>query len=421
LFTSQHQLEPLVPPLTDHLRDLALQVYEASAAFDASLRTPTAEAIALLVTEMNCYYSNLIEGNHTKPNSIHKALQQDFSKEPKEKALQLLAVAHIDAELFMQQKLAQEPAMNVYSAEFLSTLHKNFCSRLPEELLWVKSEEGGERLKNIPGEFRSSEVRVGEHVPPTHASLRQFLERFKDVYTAPRDRVEQLVAAMAAHHRLVWIHPFLDGNGRVARLFTQACLYRLGINKRWIWSISRGLARKKKDSDLGFPGTYKGMLGYADIPRQGDLDGRGNLSAKALVAFCEFMLQICLDQIRYMSKCLELDELEKRIRNYVEHAHMRGTLRREAAYLVIEAFKSGQISRGDAGRITGLSERTARNLLGDLIRLGLLRSDSPKGPVKLGIPNAAAGWFFPELYPPGELENDFQLLADPSTSAPSVG
>ena len=416
MYIAPHQLEPFTPPQTAQLRDLALQVYEESAAFDASLRPPTDEAIASLVIEMNCYYSNLIEGHHTKPASIHRALQREFSEESKEKALQQLAVAHIDVERSMQKKLAQDEAFNVYSAEFLSTLHHDFCSSLPEQLLWVKSEGEEKKLKNVPGHFRDSEVSVGEHIPPAHGTLQQFLGRFEEVYSTRRDRIDQLIAAMAAHHRLVWIHPFLDGNGRVARLFTQACLYRLGINRRWVWSISRGLAIKKKDTDLGFPGTYKGMLGTADLPRQGDLDGRGNLSAKSLELFCEFMLRICLDQIRYMRKCLDLDVLERRIGNYVEHARLRGFLRKESAYLVIEAFKSGRIARGEAGRITGLSERTARPLLGELIKSGLLRSDSPKGPVKLGIPPDAVSWFFPQLYPPGELDSDFQLWDPPTGS-----
>ena len=416
LYTSPHQLEPFLPQQRAQLRDLALQVFEESAAFDASLRGPTAEAIAALVTEMNCYYSNLIEGNHTKPASIHRALLMEFSEESTERVLQQLAVAHIDAEKSMQKRLAQAPGLNVYSPEFLRSLHHAFCLHLPEELLQVKSEEDGKMLKNVPGHFRDSEVKVGAHVPPTYSSLQRFLDRFEEVYSSPRDRIDQLIAAMAAHHRLVWIHPFLDGNGRVARLFTQACLYRLGINQRWVWSISRGLAIKKKNTDLGFPGTYKGMLGAADLSRQGDVDGRGNLSAKSLEEFCEFMLRICLDQIRYMRKCLDLDELEKRIGNYVEHARLRGSLRKESAYLVIEAFKSGQIARGEASRITGLAERTARSLLGELIKSGLLHSDSPKGPVKLGIPIDAVSWFFPQLYPPGELDSDFQLWDPPMKS-----
>ena len=77
-----------------------------------------------------------------------------------------------------------------------------------------------------PGVLRAAVVSVGRHVAPAAAELPVFLKRFADVYGPLVQPTPQgLVAAVAAHHRLAWIHPFLDGNGRVTRLFTQA-LYR---------------------------------------------------------------------------------------------------------------------------------------------------------------------------------------------------
>lgn len=45
---------------------------------------------------MNCYYSNFIEGHETRPRDIDRALHGDFSSNPKQRALQYEARAHIE-------------------------------------------------------------------------------------------------------------------------------------------------------------------------------------------------------------------------------------------------------------------------------------------------------------------------------------
>jgi hypothetical protein len=63
---------------------------------------------------------------------------------------------------------------------------------------------------------------------------------------------------------------------------------------------------------------YKSMLQSADTPRQGDLDGRGTLSQKALVKFCEFFLEICIDQVEYMNNLLDFKVLSERMCIHIE-------------------------------------------------------------------------------------------------------
>lgn len=109
-------------------------------------------------------------------------------------------------------------------------------------------------------------------------------------------KFRKVIAIAAAHHRLLWIHPFLDGNGRVARLMAHAMFRRLGIGSG-LWAVSRGLARNSTE--------YKSLLMAADRSRENDYDGRGNLSEPALAAFCEFFLRVSLDQIRFMQSILD--------------------------------------------------------------------------------------------------------------------
>ena len=263
-----------------------------------------------------------------------------------------------------------------------------------------KNLETGKERRVVPGELREELVKVGYHEPPAHDSLNAFLQRFAEFYAPEQHHGSlKLVAAAAAHHRLMWIHPFLDGNGRVARLFTESYLHRIPIHGFGLWSVSRGLARRNAE--------YKSALSQADAPRRNDLDGRGNLSNEGLISFCRFFLEVCLDQVCYMGNLLRLEELAERIRQYIE-LRVSGLiagptgekgLRREASRMLLEVLVKGEAVRGAMIAASGLKERTGRTLLGQLITEGLLLSDTPKGNVRLGFPIYAAGWFFPDLYP----------------------
>ena len=149
----------------------------------------------------------------------------------------------------------------------------------------------------MPGKLRPRHVKIGRHVPVSPGAVPRFLARFEAVYRAPElGRIDRVVAVPAAHHRLLWIHPFLDGNGRVARLVSHAMLRETGVGTS-LWSVSRGLARSVTD--------YKRALMAADEPRRNDVDGRGALSEVALTEFCEFFLRVCVDQVEFMASVLE--------------------------------------------------------------------------------------------------------------------
>jgi Fic family protein len=216
----------------------------------------------------------------------------------------------------------------------------------------------------------------------------QYFEKrydFKSLKQAGR-----IMAMAAAHHRFNYIHPFPDGNGRVSRLMSHAMAQLADIGAHGLWSVSRGLARGLKG-----PNEYKTMMDRADTPRQGDLDGRGNLSQKALAEFVLWFLQVCFDQVKFMGSLFEIDSLGPRLRTYVE----RSALKPEAFRLLEEALIRGEFERGDIARITGLPDRTARRVLGDVIGAGLLDSETPKTAVSLRFPTEALDVLFPRLFP----------------------
>jgi Fic family protein len=385
-------MEPLLPDKNGTgLEDLAVEVIRKSASLSTSLHPITSKAVVELVRSMNSYYSNQIEGHHTHPADIERALAEDYSHEPAKRAMQKESAAHIEVQRLIENLLQEKPEEYICTTEFLCWIHKEFYDRLPEEFLFVKTKDGQEK-EIIPGELRKDEVTVGRHLAPAAEKIPQFLERFSNFYCDVKlGDLTKVVAAAASHHRLAWIHPFLDGNGRVTRLFTHAYLIKARIDGHGMWTVSRGLSRYRDD--------YMKFLAMADQSRQGDFDGRGNLSNKGLVSFCSFFLKTALDQINFMSGLLDLDGMKKRISGYVERQVTLGELQPESKHLLTAVFLNGEMPRGEAPRITGRPERSARRILKDLLDKSLLTSDSDKGPVKLTFPAKVAPYYFPRLYP----------------------
>ena len=384
-------MEPMLPPEGERkLEDLAMDLATKASGLASVLPPAVRLAIGDLVRSMNCYYSNLIEGHDTHPRDIDRALTRaDYSADPQKRALQLEAVAHIEVQRLIDHH--DDLQVEATSLEYIIWLHREFCQRLPDELLWTQNPDTGERLHIVPGELRKSGVQVGRHIPPGAESLTGFIKRFSEVYNPKKlSRVRQVTALGAMHHRMLWIHPFYDGNGRVTRLMSHASLLRCGIGSS-LWSVARGLARHVHD--------YKALLMASDAPRRGDLDGRGALSTQALTEFCEFFLTICIDQVDYMSSLLEPNDLLRRIRLHVEDEIQAGTLPKGSFPLLREALLAGEIQRGRAGEITGYGERMARMVVSDLLKKGYLKSKSTRSPLVLSFPIDAIERWFPKLYP----------------------
>lgn len=381
------------PPNT--ITDLIAELYAAATTLDKSLHPKTAQALAQLVRIMNTYYSNLIEGHNTRPRDIERAIQGDLDLDLHRRNLQIEAKAHLilqtQIDEFYSQGKLNEPA----SISFISELHRQFYLHTPEEMLWVQESE--HRFKMIPGEFRSlpeHDVVVGRHIPPSSQHVLAFMQYFESQFQKNKlmGITHQVTAIAIAHHRLNYIHPFADGNGRVSRLMSHAMAQTFGVGAHGLWSISRGLAR-----GLSSRSEYKSMMDLADTPRTSDLDGRGNLSRAALIEYTEWFLRVCLDQVKFMTDLFGINTLSNRLTRYV--ALRADVFKPEAAYLLQEALLRGEFERGEISRITQLPERTARRVFTSVLEAGLLASTTAKGPVSLRFPSDTHEILFPKLFP----------------------
>ena len=414
-YDSPHQFEPLMPaePLLAPLLEKASDLMRKATALGAASGKTAQSELRKLLRSMNSYYTNRIEGEHTRPSDIERALQQDFSSNADLARKQRLAVAHIRTEALCEgevyrrlQTEGAEAARWLYSPEALIWLHQELFRDLPEEDLRLAD---GSTM--VPGELRQRGVAVGRHEAPTAQSLPRFIERWQQVYGGVRRGEASIVALAAAHHRLAWTHPFLDGNGRVTRLHTHLLLQAGGLTGG-LWSPLRGFARTEA--------RYKALLQAADEHRHCDLDGRGNLTQTGLVQWIEYTLDICIDQVEFMARQLEVQGMQDRIRAALsyEASAVKSGVREEALLPLHYLFATqGELGRAAFKAMTGLGERVATSTLSALLNRGFVTTDSPYGSLRFAIPRHALRFYFPALWP--EAEQDQALVEGEIGAAPA--
>jgi Fic family protein len=369
------------------LTDLAFDLTQKSAGFRRSLPPSLLASLANLVRAMNCYYSNLIEGHDTHPVDIERALKNDYSNDTHKRDLQLEAKAHIQVQEWIDGGGLKDG--QAFTARGICEIHRRFCELLPEDLLWVEDPATKERVRVVPGELRQRDVQVGRHIAISPGALPRFLDRFENVYGS-LGKTETIIAGAAAHHRLLWMHPFLDGNGRVARLMSHAVLLDT-LDTGAVWSVARGLARNDQQ--------YKQLLANCDQTRRNDLDGRGTLSEEALAEFTRFFLTICIDQVTFMETLVQPDHLRARILLWAEEEIRLGRLLPKSGSILEAILYRGELPRGEADAVVGTGERQARRIVSALVDDGVLISDGARAPLRLAFPATLAQRWMPGLFP----------------------
>ena len=390
MFDHPAQMEPLLPAehrlagLLEQAHDLIRHADQLS----GKCQPGALLGLRMLLRAMNSYYTNRIEGQHTLPVEIEQALRHDYSADADKARRQRLAVAHMAAEQALEQRWPQWTPQQIWSTQMVRDIHQDLFARLsePDRVL-----APGEILQ--PGVLRDREVSVGRHAAPQASELPVFLDRWGSFYSQVRRGEMQVLAVAASHHRLAWIHPFRDGNGRVARLHTHLALGHLGLTNG-LWSPLRGFARTQE--------AYYARLAAADEHRAGDLDGRGNLSERALCDWIGYVLGHCLEQVRFMAALLGLETMKDRIAACLgfEENVVRQGVRTEALRALHYLFAiQGELDRADFKAMLGLGDRQATAQVSALLSRGLLVTDSPYGKLRFGVPQHALRFYFPGLWP----------------------
>jgi len=165
-----------------------------------------------------------IEGNSLDAEEV-RALDEGKIPDAGHTAKDRLEVTNlIGAYRLLDQQKAKSSATHILSENHIRELHQQITNGLPYE-------------DNIPGTYRNGMVKVGDkshggiYTPPKIIEDVEMLMREFIGWINSDDLVNEhvFVRAALAHYHFSLIHPFRDGNGRVARLIEASLLQSAGI------------------------------------------------------------------------------------------------------------------------------------------------------------------------------------------------
>jgi len=386
-------VQPLLPSkVHTDLTALSDELLALSRELTSGIHPKTAQAISESILLVQSYYTNSMEGNPTRLADIEKALAQNFSSNLVARNHQKEHLAHIETQKKMMEWIDADPNLNICSPQFLSQLHTEFYRQLPPEMHFALT-LNNEKIPVVPGEWRDRAVQIGAHhsAPQTAAEIERALEEFGNTLNPKKLNTHQCLLALASsHHRFLWIHPFSDGNGRVARLLTQAYSKKIGLDPHQLVSIARGFARNRPQ--------YDEMLSLADRSRRNDWDGRGSLSEEDLVRFCSYFLgDICLDQFKFMRDLTQADHIRNHLEFFLFRSVKEKKISKNVQKLVLEVFLRGSVQRGEVIDIARVKMRQSSKIIAAGLQSGLLKSKSAYGELTLKITGDFRKSLFPDI------------------------
>jgi Fic family protein len=163
-----------------------------------------------------------IEGNTLTEEELSQILK-GIDLAPSKKYQQLEVKNIIDAFNTILNEVIRDKSQTIISPEFIKRFNK------------MVGRDIGEAFNGNPGQFRRRNVTVGAYRPPSFEMVEDLVKKLCDWllkefhYEHDQDFNDAVIQAIVTHVYIAWIHPFLDGNGRTARLLEFYLLMRAGV------------------------------------------------------------------------------------------------------------------------------------------------------------------------------------------------
>jgi Fic family protein len=220
-----------------------------------------------------------IEGNNTTLAEFVEKIIEDSPEATTDEKIK--EINNIDAAIkFIDENVKEKTKID---RALISEVHKILVNGLTAP----PSGEGS----RYPGQLRPVDVAIkkSNHTPPSHIKVPQYFDELIDFVNKPLETQYHLLVVAISHHRMAWIHPFDNGNGRLVRMFTYAILIKQGfqvktgriLNPTAIFCMDRN--------------KYYNMLSMAD---SGDSD--------KTLEWCSYVLEGLRLEIEKIDKLLDL-------------------------------------------------------------------------------------------------------------------
>ncbi len=160
-----------------------------------------------------------IEGNRT---TLAEFVEKVIEQTPKETTDQKLR------EIFNIERAITFIETQIVDGTVLTRAHISEIHKILVDGLAPPPQGEGSRT---PGAFRTVPVRIQKstHIPPEPVVIPHQIEQLLQFSNQQVEAKNDLLVTALAHHRLAWIHPFDNGNGRMVRMFTYALLIKQGF------------------------------------------------------------------------------------------------------------------------------------------------------------------------------------------------
>ena len=159
------------------------------------------------------YESNRIEGNTLTLRETLLVINEGMTISGKSMREHLEAINHKEAILFIDDLVSQKVDLSEY---VLKQIHGIVLYGIDRENAGV--------YRKLPVAIAGS-----KHLPPQPYLLQDLMEKYFQFYNQEKEHLHPVVLAAEMHERLVTIHPFIDGNGRTARLIMNLILLQYGF------------------------------------------------------------------------------------------------------------------------------------------------------------------------------------------------
>jgi len=248
------------------------------------------------------YNSNAIEGNSLTLKETFWVVQEGITIKDKPLKDHLEAKNHQEALEFLYD-LVDHHKNQTISENLIKQLHH----------LVVRDSN-----RDIAGQYRNVEVMITgtDHSPPHSIDVPMKMAELVDWFKKKRKNTHVVELAALLHHKLAHIHPFVDGNGRTARLLMNALIMQAG------YPIAIILKNDRK--------RYYRVLSQAD---KGNYKPLCEFIAQATIRSLNIYLRVLTPQSQKKTKYMSLKELSKKT------TYSANYLRKLATQGKLEAFK----------------------------------------------------------------------------------